>query len=166
MASPPLLMEGSRMECRVRAAQTGDAADISRVIMRALRETNAKDYTPDIIARVELSFSPATVEQSMSRRTVFVGLIDDRIVGTGSLDGEVVRTMFVSPDMQGRGVGRLLMQSIEAIAREREIAVLTVPASVSAETFYARLGFTAVRDAYHGDERTIIMERILPPPAE
>jgi len=154
------------MEYEVRRAQARDASDISRVIIRALRETNAKDYTPDIIARVELSFDPAAVEQLIGRRTVFVGLVGDRIVGTGSLDGDIVRTMFVCPDMQGRGIGRSLLCAIEAAARERQIAVLTVPASVSAESFYARLGFKAVRDAYYDAERTIIMERALPSPAE
>lgn len=53
------------------------------------------------------------------------------------------------------------MAEIERTARERNIASLTVPSSVTAETFYARLGFHAVRDSYHGDERTIIMERSL-----
>jgi len=33
--------------------------------------------------------------------------------------------------------------------------------SITAEAFYAKLGFNAVRDSYHGDERTIIMERWL-----
>ena len=154
------------MEYEVRSAEVGDAAEISRVIVRALRETNAKDYPPDIIARVELSFSPARVEQLIGLRTVFVGLAGERIAGTGSLDGDVIRTMFVCPDMQGRGIGRSLLRAIEATARERQIAVLTGPASVSAESFYARLGFKAVRDAYHGTERTIVMERILAPPAD
>lgn len=154
------------MDYEVRRAEASDAVGISRVIIRALRETNAKDYTPDIIARVELSFSPAAVEQLISRRTVFVGLAGNCIVGTGSLDGDVVRTMFVCPDMQARGIGRSLLRAIEEVARDRQIAVLTVPASVSAESFYARLGFQAVRDAYHGMERTIIMERVLSPPAE
>ena len=53
------------------------------------------------------------------------------------------------------------MAQVEHIARARNIPALTVPSSVTAETFYARLGFNAVRDSYHGDERTIIMERSL-----
>ena len=151
------------MTCDIRPAQAGDAADISRVIIRALRETNAKDYTPDIIARVELSFSPAAVERLIDQRDVFVAEMDNRVVGTASLDGQALRTMFVLPDVQGRGIGRLLVQRIERVARERQLAILTVPATVTAEAFYARLGFTAVREAYHGEERTIIMERVLSP---
>ncbi|UFS77380.1 GNAT family N-acetyltransferase [Tardiphaga sp. 37S4] len=151
------------MTCDIRPAQAGDAADISRVIIRALRETNAKDYTPDIIARVELSFSPAAVERLIDQREVFVAEMGNRVVGTASLDGQALRTMFVLPDVQGRGIGRLLVQRIERVARERQLAILTVPATVTAEAFYARLGFTAVREAYHGEERTIVMERVLSP---
>lgn len=149
------------MDCTIRPARDDDAAGISAVILRALRETNAKDYTDEIIARIERSFSPDAVRQLIAQRTVFVATLGDRIVGTASLDGSVVRTVFVAPDVQARGIGKLLMAEIERKARERNIVALTVPSSVTAETFYARLGFNAVRDSHYGDERTIIMERWL-----
>lgn len=149
------------MECTIRPALEVDAGDISAVIMRALRETNAKDYTAEIIARVERSFSPDAILQLLGKRTVLVAAVGNRIVGTASLDGSLVRTVFVAPDVQAQGIGTLLMAEIERIARERNVALLTVPSSVTAESFYARLGFRAVRDSYHGDERTIIMERSL-----
>ena len=47
------------MECTIRPALGDDATDISAVILRALRETNAKDYTNEIIETVERSFSGA-----------------------------------------------------------------------------------------------------------
>jgi GNAT superfamily N-acetyltransferase len=149
------------MECKIRPALDDDAAAISAVILRALRETNPKDYTDEIIGRVERSFSPGAVRKLIGKRTVFVAIIGSRLVGTASLDGSVVRTVFVAPDVQAQGVGKLLMAQIERTARERNIPALTVPSSVTAETFYASLGFNAVRDSYHGDERTIIMERLL-----
>jgi GNAT superfamily N-acetyltransferase len=149
------------MKCAIRPALEVDADEISEVILRALHETNARDYTSEIIERVERSFSPHAVRELIGKRTVFVATIDSRVVGTASLDGSVVRTVFVSPDFQARGVGKLLMTEIERTARARCIARLAVPSSVTAEAFYARLGFKAVRDSYHGDERTIIMERIL-----
>jgi GNAT superfamily N-acetyltransferase len=152
------------MECTIRPALEDDADEISAVILHTLRETNAKDYSREIIERVERSFSPSAVLQLIGRRTVIVATIGRRVVGTASLDGSVVRTVFVAPDVQSRGIGRLLMAAIERMARERNIPSLAVPASLTAETFYARLGFRAVRDSYHGDERTIIMERSLEDP--
>jgi GNAT superfamily N-acetyltransferase len=149
------------VEAAVRAARDEDADAVSAVVLRALRETNAKDYTQENIERIARSFTPAAVVQLIGRRTVFVGTLAGRVVGTASLDGTVVRTVFVEPGLQGRGIGRLLMAEVERTARRRKIAVLAVPSSVTAEAFYARLGFTAVRDSYHGDEHTIVMEKAL-----
>jgi hypothetical protein len=41
--------------------------------------------------------------------------------------------------------------------------VLRVSSSVTAEAFYAWLGFTVVHETFYGDERTIVMERVLSP---
>jgi N-acetylglutamate synthase-like GNAT family acetyltransferase len=149
------------MECTIRPAREDDADEISAVILRTLREANAKDYAREIIKRIEHSFSPSAVQALISKRTVFVAAIGSRVVGTASLDGSVVHTVFVSPDVQTRGIGKLLMAEVERTARQRNISTLAVPSSIGAETFYAQLGFKAVRDSYYGEERTIIMERSL-----
>jgi N-acetylglutamate synthase-like GNAT family acetyltransferase len=149
------------VECTIRHAREDDAHEISAVILSALRETNAKDYAREIIERIEHSFGPSSVVELIGKRTVFVAAIGSRVVGTASLDGSIVRTVFVAPDVQAQGIGKLLMAEIERTARERNIAKLAVPSSISAETFYVRLGFRAVRDSYYGEERTIIMERSL-----
>ena len=49
------------MECTIRPALEDDADEISAVILRTLRETNAKDYAREIIERIEHSFSPRAV---------------------------------------------------------------------------------------------------------
>ncbi|MFT4181757.1 MAG: GNAT family N-acetyltransferase [Rhizobium sp.] len=149
------------MEYDVRPAEEDDAEGISAVIVSALRQTNAKDYSPEIIARVAAGFHPAAIRKLLAGRTVFVAATDGDIIGTASLDGAMIRTVFVSPSAQGRGVGRRLMAEIERIARAKGISVLTVPSSVTAQAFYAALGFRPIRESYYGDERTIIMERSL-----
>lgn len=63
-----------RMDCVIRPASSSDAEGISRIIIAALRDTNAKDYSEAVIARVEQSFSPAAVSELMTRRLVFVAL--------------------------------------------------------------------------------------------
>jgi N-acetylglutamate synthase-like GNAT family acetyltransferase len=145
----------------IRRASPDDAPAISEIILAALRETNARDYAPQIIARVEESFTPSRVEELIRTRKVLVALAGERIIGTASLEGEWIRTVFVAPDAQGKGVGRRLMARIEDLARHAGLATLQVPATVTAERFYSKLGFKVVRDSYHGDERTIIMERRL-----
>ena len=38
-----------------------------------------------------------------------------------------------------------------------QVEELRVPSSLTAESFYAQLGFHSVRDEFHGAERTVIM---------
>ncbi|PBC03114.1 GNAT family N-acetyltransferase [Mesorhizobium sp. WSM3860] len=149
------------MRLGIRRAGEGDAEAVSRVIMAALCRTNARDYGPEIIARVVQSFSPSAMLQLFKKRQVFVAICGDKIVGTAGLDGTTVRSVFVDPEFQGQGVGSRLMLEIEEAARANAATVLTVPSSVTAEPFYSTLGFRALRDSFHDDERTIIMERSL-----
>ncbi|RMR39077.1 Acetyltransferase [Pseudomonas amygdali pv. mori] len=83
------------------------------------------------------------------------------VVGTASLEGQVVRSVFVDPDWHRRGVGRLLMAKLERVALETDIGLLIVPSSLTAQEFYKALGFRLVREHQEGEERTLIMERQL-----
>lgn len=149
------------MKPQIRPATAADASAISHVIIQSLRQSNALDYPPDIIEQVEKSFSTESIRTLLTQRQVFVAMIDSHIVATASLDRDVVRSVFVDPTQQGRGLGRQLMATIESIAAEAKIEVLRVPSSITAEAFYFKLGFRKVRDEFHGAERTIIMERRL-----
>ena len=149
----------SQSDLEICSATTVHAEGISAVILDSLRTTNAKDYAPDLIERIARNFSPIRIQALLTERDVIVALLGARVVGTASLDGDVVRTVFVAPDVQNRGVGRRLMDELVRRARARDVVKLSVPSSITAELFYAKLGFAAVRDSYHGAERTIIMER-------
>lgn len=147
------------MNIKVRPARTADAGAISRVVLTALRTSNARDYPASVIERVQLSFSPAAIERLMQQRRMFVAVAV--VVGTASLEGQVVRSVFVDPDWHRRGIGRLLMAELEHIARGAGLELLIVPSSLTAQEFYTALGFRLVREHQEGEERTLIMERQL-----
>ncbi|NMZ15307.1 GNAT family N-acetyltransferase [Pseudomonas proteolytica] len=149
------------MPTAVRLAQASDAEGISQVILAALHSSNAGDYPADVIARVASNFTPQAVLHLLARRTVLVAIRDQMIVATAALDANVVRSVFVNPALQGQGIGRQLMVDIEQRAREAGVTVLSVPSSLTAEPFYTKLGFHTVRDVYHGNERTLVMEKAL-----
>jgi predicted N-acetyltransferase YhbS len=147
------------LSVEIRRATAVDAEGISRVVTRALRETNAKDYAPHIIDRLVANFSPERVAVQIANRLTYVALADGAIVGTASLSDSVIKTVSMDPDHQGKGIGAKLMDVVERAARDRGIATLSVPSSITAQGFYARLGFVPVREAHYGDERTIIMTK-------
>ncbi|MCQ6259615.1 GNAT family N-acetyltransferase [Pseudomonas sp. Q11] len=147
------------MDAHIRLATIEDAQAISNVVTSALRQSNAKDYPADVIARVEQNFSPLAIERLMARRRVYVASVEQRVVATASLDGDVVRSVFVEPSYQGAGVGRRLMSVLCSAALDLGLETLHVPSSITAEGFYTALGFQKVRDEFNGAERTIIMRK-------
>ncbi|MBD8596503.1 GNAT family N-acetyltransferase [Pseudomonas sp. CFBP 8772] len=151
------------MNCHIRKATDNDATAISRVIVAALRESNRQDYSAAVIAQVTLSFSPPAILRLLVQRQVYVATLDKEVIATASLDQATVRSVFVAPTHQGQGAGRALMAAVESAAISHGIRRLRVPSSITAEGFYQSLGYSTVRDEYHGEERTIIMEKALTP---
>lgn len=72
---------------------------------------------------------------------------DDKMLGCCMLietePGTVrLRQMAVSNNLQGKGIGRALMQFAENIARDRGFKKITMHARKSATGFYEKLGYT------------------------
>jgi GNAT superfamily N-acetyltransferase len=145
----------------IRLATPDDAADISSVILRALREVNVKDYGAALIAEQSKSWTVAGVIAKMRDRTTFVALDGTGAVGTAGFDGQQARSVFVRPDRHRRGVGTRLMRAVEELALARGLDRLSLLSSITAQGFYQRLGYRVVRDVFHGEERTILMEKPL-----
>ena len=53
------------------------------------------------------------------------------------------------------------MNVIHATAASTGVGALRVPSSITAENFYAALGYQKIRDEFYGAERTIVMEKRL-----
>jgi GNAT superfamily N-acetyltransferase len=151
------------MRINVRRAAAGDVAAVHDVVLRAVRETNARDYPASVIDRLAASL-PEKVASKLEEWQAYVAVVEGRIVGTGSLNGQVVSSVFVHPDYQRRGVGAKLMDAIETAANAQSRSALTVQSSATAQAFYAKRGFTVVREAFYGEERTIHMAKDLPAP--
>jgi len=67
-----------------------------------------------------------------------------RILGTGTLVGDEVKRIFVEPGLQRHGLGRLIMQRLEAQAALLGVATIHLDASLPAKPFYDRLGYATV----------------------
>jgi len=83
-----------------------------------------------------------------------VALIDDKVVGTGSLDGNEVTTVFVNPNYQQRGIGRTIIGELERYAKNQGLGEIVLNSSITAFGFYKKLGYALVKKTkrdYQGD---------------
>ncbi|MES2520450.1 MAG: GNAT family N-acetyltransferase [Bacteroidota bacterium] len=59
-----------------------------------------------------------------------------------------VRCVAVSPNVQGKGVGKLLMNYLENLAREKSIKEIILDARENALKFYKSIGYEIYEDSY------------------
>lgn len=155
-----------RTDIHIRIGNVEDAPAISRVILEALRKTNARDYTPVIIERIAASFSPHHVAQQVAERQVLVATpaadpSAGNVIGTVSFEKGALRSFFVDPAYHGEGIGTALLEEIESLAAAKGFFSLSVAASITAETFYRRRGYKTLRPVQQGNVRVILMQKEL-----
>jgi GNAT superfamily N-acetyltransferase len=69
--------------------------------------------------------------------------IAGRCVGVGALDGAEIRRVYVDPDVQGAGVGEVVMSALEMEARRRGLEQVHLEASPSSVSFYEGRGYVS-----------------------
>jgi predicted GNAT family N-acyltransferase len=99
-----------------------------------------------------LQFSPEDLEKE--REDVLIAAYeDDQMLGCCMLtqtapDTVRLRQMAVKAGLQGKGIGRVLMQFAENIARDRGNKKLTMHARKTATGFYEKLGYKATGEEF------------------
>ena len=149
------------MEIVIRYATAADAEAVHEIVLQALRETNARDYPSSVIDRLVLTL-PDKVASNLETWCAFVAIVNGQVVGTGSLNGQTVSSVYVHPDHQRRGIATKLMDAVENAANARSQRTLSVQSSVTAKAFYARRGFKIIREGFFGEEPTILMSKEIP----
>ena len=138
------------MPVEVRNAAAGDASAVADIFYNTVLNVNVGDYS---VAQVEAWAGPAPDPEMWERRiaeddarNVFVATKEDRVVGFAELeeDGHV-DTLYVHHQYQGCGIASALLDQIEAEARSIGLRRLYTEASITAEPFFRRRGFSMVR---------------------
>ncbi len=133
----------------VRQFSPDDAERLSRLIVRNLQLVNIHDYSLEVIDALIPSYSPESIIHLATNSYTIVCLDGVDIVGTASLDGERVRNVFVDVDQHGKGIGRLLMNEIEAYARDHQLQRMYLHTGLTGEGFYHKLGYTTIGYTEH-----------------
>ena len=109
------------MSITVRRFVEADAAEVSALITKTLRITNSKDYSPEYIEKDVAQFSPEKVIERASWTHFYVFCDGKIIVGCGAIGpywGSETESslfnIFVLPEYQGKGVGRKIIETLEA----------------------------------------------------
>jgi putative acetyltransferase len=135
--------------------QPEEARQFLEIHRASIRGIAAKDYPFSVIATwAPLPITDETVERFLANPDEEVRLIadlDGEPAGIGAIvvGASELRACYVAPRAARHGIGSALVAEIERIARQHGLAHLQLKSSVTAEPFYAALGYRAEERVEH-----------------
>lgn len=132
----------------IRRYRDEDAEEVSALITETLRVTNSRDYTEEYIEELALRMRPEDIRKRAAEVNFYVVKDGGKTVGCGGIGPYWGRTdegrftnIFVHPGYQGRGIGKLIVKTLESDGFASQVRRIEVPASVTARDFYIKLGY-------------------------
>ena len=132
----------------IRRFETTDAEAVSAVVIKTLRISNAKDYPAELMEEIVKSMQPQNILERAGLTHFYVVEDNGQIIGCGSIgpywgkeDESSLFTIFVLPEYQGKGVGRLIMETLENDEFFLRAKRIEIPASITGCQFYRKFGY-------------------------
>ena len=133
----------------IRRFADADAPAVSALIVETMRVSNTRDYSAADMEALILHQQPENILQRAGWTHFYVAEEGGTVVGCGAIgpywgkqDESSLFSIFVRPDCQGRGIGRQIVETLEADEFARRAWRIEVPASITGLPFYLKLGYT------------------------
>ena len=132
----------------IRRINAADAPTVSKLISRNFLEINIRDYTRDEMEHLSETYSPDKVLDISRNAHMYVACTDDSVIGCGAIssfwgkqDESILLTIFVLPELHGKGIGRRIIETLENDEYFLRAKRIEIPASITAYEFYIKLGY-------------------------
>ena len=110
-----------------------------------IQETIAISYPSHYPERAVQYFRDYHSKENIKKRSedgqILVIEKDGRIIGTGSIMHNEISGVFIHPDCQKAGFGRMIMTKLESIAKEKGLLKVTLYISLPSRGFYEKLKY-------------------------
>ncbi|WP_207779287.1 GNAT family N-acetyltransferase [Zavarzinia aquatilis] len=123
-----------------------DVGPLMALFRDSVRKVARRDYSDEQVrAWAPDEMDIAAFGARLGRQTVLVAIEGEAIAGFAALDGQGhIDLLFVHPDHQRKGAGRLLLQGMEDAARATGLPRLSAHVSLTARPLFEAMGFAAL----------------------
>ena len=133
---------------KVRRYIDGDETAICEIVKKAVLSENIKDYPKTAIEHLVESHNADLIKRRAKAFHVYVLTDEDKIIGVGmigpywdSLTESSFFTIFLDPQYKGTGLGRKIIETLEADEYFERAERVEIPASITAVEFYRHFGY-------------------------
>jgi ribosomal protein S18 acetylase RimI-like enzyme len=130
----------------VRQMRISELGIVRELILRTIVFSYAEVYPPKAVQFFKKLHSEENILERCRDGGVLVVEKDEGIVGTGSLVGNEILGVFILPEFQNQGHGRLLMRALEHKAQVSGNNEVELSISLPSRKFYESLGYEVIAD--------------------
>ncbi|MGI5897834.1 MAG: GNAT family N-acetyltransferase [Candidatus Dojkabacteria bacterium] len=131
-------------------ASEKDANDILKVIEETLVSTHKKLYSPQYIQHT-LDIYTEKILHYINSYDYFVAKENGKIIGCVLAKKGYMRSLYILPEYQGRGLGRKLVEIAEECTKKQGYEQISIWASLVSYDFYIHMGYHFTEDIKNED---------------
>lgn len=150
----------SANEIFLRPAQETDARILSAIHIAAIKALPATFYSEkELLAWRNYREKPdgSSIFKNIKAENCWVAVAENKVAGFASYSSDELIGLYVHPKHQNQGIGRVLVGHFCDRAIDQGIDKVITTASLYAEGFYSRLGFTFIKRAPHHLKKGIVV---------
>lgn len=134
----------------IRPVRRAEYPQVVELIKQVMLEVNIRDYEETYLREYVKRYGPAELAAFADRPDChfYVGHWDGELAACGAVapsedrpDALEIRSVYVRPDLEGKGLGREMMVALEADPAFQSAPRVVVSASLTAHEFYKKLGY-------------------------
>ena len=129
----------------VRKIKPGDYKETGDMIKTTIAVSFRKLYPEILLKEFCNKYDLDKFSKKAADIEMFVATEKDEIIGVIGLKDNQLRTFYVHPNQQGKGVGSKLYKKFEELAVKRSIKKITLEGSPLGQPIYEHFGFVKVK---------------------
>lgn len=136
-----MLSEGQIL---VRGFRLADLENVKELINRTIDVCYKGYYCNEVMEYFDMYNWDGNILKVARDGYIVVVEKQGKIIGTGSVVGDVISRVFVDPGQQRQGLGKMIMSELERQAATNGVKVARLRALANARKFYESLGYVTV----------------------
>ncbi|RXJ96297.1 hypothetical protein CRV00_01365 [Malaciobacter molluscorum] len=119
---------------------------IPKLFTNTIHKTCNKEYTKEQLnAWANLHIDYKSWEERLNKTKPYLAILDEKLIGFAEFYEDYIDCFYVHHEYQGFGVGKMLLNHIFKITKEKKQTSLRVNASITAKPFFEKSGFIEVK---------------------
>ena len=142
------LVEYEKSCVTARRFKETDAENVSRLVRRNMIEVNSKDYGLEATRKLAEEYNTDKILQTAGYAHMYVFEWKEQIVGVGAISSfwgseteSILLTIFVLPELHGKGIGGIIIDTLEKDELFARANRIEIPSSITAVEFYKKFGY-------------------------